>query len=67
MRAHRASAQRLCKLVKLEVLCWSCPAGGADLEATGEELQSCAELSAVEQALQGSQALESHLTLLKSQ
>lgn len=39
----------------------------AHLEATGEELQSCAELSAVEQALQGSQALESHLTLLKSQ
>ena len=39
----------------------------AHLEATGEELQSCTELSAVEEALQGSQALQSHLTLLKSQ
>lgn len=36
----------------------------AHLEATCEELQSCTELSAVEQALQGSQALQPHLTLL---
>lgn len=37
------------------------------LEATCEELQSCAELSVVEQTLQGSQALQPHLTLLESQ
>lgn len=36
----------------------------AHLEATCEELQSCAKLSVVEQALQGSQALQPHLTLL---
>lgn len=38
----------------------------AHLEATCEELQPCAELSAVEQALQGGQALQPHLTLLES-
>lgn len=39
----------------------------AHLEATCEELQPRAELSAVEQALQGNQALQSHLTLLETQ
>lgn len=39
----------------------------AYFEATCEELQSCTELSVVEQALKGSQALQPHFTLLESQ
>lgn len=42
-----------------------CPGGGADLEATGEELQSCIELSVVVETLQSRQALETHLALLE--
>lgn len=37
----------------------------AYLKATGEEFEAGAELSAVEQPLQGGQALQSHLALLK--
>lgn len=37
------------------------------LEAACEELQSSAELSVEEEALQSSQALQSHLTLLEPQ
>lgn len=36
------------------------------LEAACEEFQPSAELSVVEQALQGSQALQTHFTLLQS-
>lgn len=39
----------------------------AYLEATCEELQARAKLSAVEQALEGTQTLQSHLALLESQ
>lgn len=37
------------------------------LEATGEELQPSAQLSVVEQALQGGQTLQPHLSLLEKQ
>lgn len=37
------------------------------LEATGEELQPSTHFPVEVQALQGSQALQSHLTLLESQ
>lgn len=50
---------------KWELLCGGCPAGGADLEAAGEELQSCVELSVVVQTLQGCQTLQTYLALLQ--
>lgn len=51
--------------VKLELWCWSCPAGGADLETTGEEFQSCIEFSVVVETLQSCQTLQAYLSLLK--
>lgn len=47
------------------VLLWGYPAGGANLEATGEEFQSCIELSVVVEALQRSQTLQTYLALLQ--
>lgn len=37
---------------QIQLLCLSFPAGGADLKATGEELQSGIEFSVVIEALQ---------------
>lgn len=37
---------------QIQLLCLCCPAGGADLKATGEELQSGIEFSVVIEALQ---------------
>lgn len=51
--------------MKLELLCWSHPAGGANLEATGEEFQSCIEFSVVVETLQSSQTLQTYLALLE--
>lgn len=47
------------------VLFWGYPAGGANLEATGEELQSCVELSVVVETLQSCQTLQTYLSLLR--
>lgn len=54
-----------CETIKLELLCSSCPVGGADLEATGEEFQSCIEFSVVVETLQSCQTLQTYLALLK--
>lgn len=48
-----------------ELLCSRSPAGGADLEATSEEFQSCIELSVVVETLQSCQALQTYLALLQ--
>lgn len=46
---------------------WDYPAGGANLEATGEELQSCVELSVVVEPLQSCQTLQTYLALLEKE
>lgn len=47
------------------VLLGGYPAGGANLEATCEELQSGIELSVVVETLQSSQTLQTYLSLLQ--
>lgn len=51
--------------IKLELLCKCCPAGGANLEATGEEFQSCIEFSVIVETLQSCQTLQAYLALLE--